>query len=100
MEKKLLILKKIFSYTCFSFLDDTPNKSKKNNSYIPKHIISDNEDCKKSDCSNIVLVHEGNIKTLFQSCDLLSNQILLQSNNSSVGQSFNYDTTGMEQGIY
>ncbi|XP_025411556.1 uncharacterized protein LOC112684318 [Sipha flava] len=76
--------------------DDAPNKSKKSNSYTPKHNTNDNNDCKKSDDSNIVLVHEGNIKTLFESCDLLSNQILLQSNNSNVGQSFNFETKEME----
>lgn len=45
------------------------------------------------------MVHEGNIKTVFESCDMLSNQIILQSNDSSAEQ-FNYDITEMGPGMF
>ncbi|XP_022177524.1 uncharacterized protein LOC111038643 isoform X2 [Myzus persicae] len=58
--------------------DDAPNKLKKNNFNMPKHVYG-NEECMKVD-SNIVLIHEGNIRTtFFDNYDLLSNQIVLQS---------------------
>jgi len=60
-----------------------PTKLKKNNFNIPKHIVYGNEECLKVD-NNIVLIHEGNIKTtVFENYDLLSNQLVLQSIDST-----------------
>ncbi|VVC36347.1 Hypothetical protein CINCED_3A023707 [Cinara cedri] len=72
-----------------SNIDDIPSKSKKNNLNTVKHIHhSSNEDNVNID-KNILLIHDGNLKTsFFESYDLLSNQIILQPNNSSIGQSF------------
>ncbi|XP_025205135.1 uncharacterized protein LOC112601640 [Melanaphis sacchari] len=73
--------------------DDVPSKLKKNNSNIPKHIVYGNEECMKVD-NNIVLIHEGNIRsTVFDNYDLLSNQLVLQSSDS-----YNFDSSKIEPG--
>ncbi|XP_060872442.1 uncharacterized protein MAL13P1.304-like [Metopolophium dirhodum] len=73
--------------------DDISNKLKKNNFNMPKHIVFDNEECMKVD-NNIVLIHEGNIRTTtFDSYDLLSNQIVLQSSDL-----YNFNSTKIEAG--
>jgi len=67
-------------YVC---TDNVPSKLKNNNFNIPKHIVYGNEECMKVD-NNIVLIHEGNIKTtVFENYDLLSNQLVLQSSDST-----------------
>ncbi|CAI6360481.1 unnamed protein product [Macrosiphum euphorbiae] len=73
--------------------DDVSNKLKKNNFNMPKHIVYDNEECMKVD-NKIVLIHEGNIRTTtFDSYDLLSNQIVLQSSDL-----YNFNSTKIEAG--
>lgn len=73
-----------------------PSKLKKNNFNITKHnIVYGNEECLKVD-NNIVLIHEGNIKTtVFENYDLLSNQLVVQSSDS-----YNFDSTKIESGRY
>lgn len=76
------------------FIDDVSNKLKKNNFNMPKHIVYDNEECMKVD-NKIVLIHEGNIRTTtFDSYDLLSNQIVLQSSDL-----YNFNSTKIEAGM-
>jgi len=78
-------------YVC---IDDVSNKLKKNNFNMLKNIVYDNEQCMKVD-SNIVLVHEGNIRTTtFDNYDLLSNQIVLQSTDL-----YNFNSTKIEPGM-
>jgi len=78
-------------YVC---ADDVSSKLKKNNFNIPKHIVYGNEDCIKVD-NNIILVHEGNIRgTVFENCDLLSNQLILQPSDS-----YNFNSTKIEPGM-
>ncbi|KAE9535994.1 hypothetical protein AGLY_007895 [Aphis glycines] len=73
--------------------DDVPSKLKKNNFNIPKHIAYGNEECTKVD-NNIVLIHEGNMRTtVFENYDLLSNQLVLQSSDS-----YNFDSSKIESG--
>jgi len=61
---------------------------------MPKHIVFDNEECMKVD-NNIVLIHEGNIRTTtFDNYDLLSNQIVLQSSDL-----YNFNSTKIEAGM-
>ncbi|XP_026818114.1 uncharacterized protein LOC113557035 [Rhopalosiphum maidis] len=73
--------------------DDVPNKLKKNNFNIPKQIVYGNEECIKVD-NNIVLIHEGNIRTtVFENYDLLSNQLVLQPSDS-----YNFDSSKIEPG--
>lgn len=78
--------------------DDVPGKSKKNSINMPKHTNFSNEGCTKID-TNIVLVHEGNIRSsIFENHDLLSHQIVLQPNGSNLGQSTNFENTVIVQG--
>lgn len=80
----------MFLYVC---IDDAPNKLKKNNFNMPKHVYG-NEECMKVD-SNIVLIHEGNIRTtFFDNYDLLSNQIVLQSSDV-----YNFDSAKTKPGL-
>ncbi|XP_029345669.1 uncharacterized protein LOC100572770 isoform X1 [Acyrthosiphon pisum] len=73
--------------------EDASNKLKKNNFNMPKNIVFDNEECMKVD-NNIVLIHEGNIRTsTFDNYDLLSNQIVLQSNDL-----YSFNSTKIEAG--
>ncbi|KAL5236401.1 hypothetical protein ACI65C_003811 [Semiaphis heraclei] len=73
--------------------DDMPSKLKKNNLNITKQIIYGNEECLKVD-NNIVLIHEGNIRTTaFENYDLLSNQLVIQSSDP-----YNFDSTKTEPG--
>ncbi|XP_050537134.1 putative uncharacterized protein DDB_G0282133 isoform X2 [Daktulosphaira vitifoliae] len=74
--------------------DDTPNKIKKsiNNS---KHISSSNEECKNIEDS-IILIGESNDKSIYiDNYSVLSNQIILQSNISSNGQSYTLDSSSL-----
>lgn len=76
------------------YIDDVPSKIKKNNLNITKHVVYGNEECLKVD-NNIVLIHEGNIRTTaFDNYDLLSNQLVIQSNDS-----YNFDTAKIETGM-
>jgi len=78
----------------FICTDDVPNKLKKNNFNIPKQIVYGNEECIKVD-NNIVLIHEGNIRTtVFENYDLLSNQLVLQPSDS-----YNFDSSKIEPGM-
>jgi len=78
----------------YVFIDDVSNKLKRNNFNMPKHIVYDNEECIKVD-NNIVLIHEGNIRTTtFDNYDLLSNQIVLQSSDL-----YNFNSTKIEAGM-
>jgi len=78
----------------YVFIDDVSNKLKRNNFNMPKHIVYDNEECMKVD-NNIVLIHEGNIRTTtFDNYDLLSNQIVLQSSDL-----YNFNSTKIEAGM-
>jgi len=62
---------------------------------MPKHVVYGNEECMKVD-NNIVLIHEGNIRTTtFDGYDLLSNQIVLQSSDLS-----NFNSTKIEPGMF
>lgn len=75
------------------YIDDVPTKLKKNNLNIPKHIVYGNEECMRVD-NNIVLVHEGNIRTtIFENYNLLSNQFVQSSD------SYNFDSTNIEPGM-
>lgn len=81
-------------YGFFICIDDVPSKLKKNNFNIPKHIVYGNEECTKVD-NNIVLIHEGNMRTtVFENYDLLSNQLVLQSSDS-----YNFDSSKIEPGM-
>lgn len=65
----------------FFRIDDGLQKLKKNNLNTPKSIACANDEIKNID-TNIILVHEGNIKsTLYENYKLLSNQVILQTNN-------------------
>jgi len=76
------------------YLDDVPSKLKKNNLNITKQIVNGNEECLKVD-NNIVLIHEGNIRTTaFENYDLLSNQLVIQSSDP-----YNFDSTKIEPGM-
>ncbi|XP_015378514.1 PREDICTED: uncharacterized protein LOC107172731, partial [Diuraphis noxia] len=71
--------------------DDVPSKLKKNNLNITKQMVYGNEECLKVD-NNIVLIHEGNIRTTaFENYDLLSNQLVIQSSDP-----YNFDSTKTE----
>ncbi|XP_050055641.1 metacaspase-2-like isoform X2 [Aphis gossypii] len=71
--------------------DDVLHKFKKNSFNNQNHIVYGNEECIQVD-NNIVLIHEGNIKTTaFESYDLLSNQLVLLSTDS-----YNFDSTKIE----
>lgn len=80
--------------------DDVPGKSKKNNINTPKHTNFSNEGCTKID-TNIVLVHEGNIRSsIFDNHDLLSHQVVLQPNSSNIGQFTNFGNSEIVQGNF
>lgn len=56
-----------------------------------KHNFRGNEENIK--VNNIVLVHEKNLKTtVYDTCDFLSNQFILQTTDPNVAQSYNIET--------
>lgn len=72
-------------------LDDVSSKLKKNNMNNQKHNSRGNEENIK--INNIVLVHEKNMRTtVYDTCDLSSNQFILQTANPNVAQSYNIET--------
>lgn len=80
--------------------DDIPGKSKKNNLNTPKLNNLINEECAKID-TNIVLIHEGNMRSsIFENYDLLSHQVVLQPNGSNIGQSMNFQNINTVQGNF
>lgn len=82
----------------YVYVDDNLNKSKRNNVNNQKHNYYGNEDSKVD--SNIILIHDDNMKTtIYENYDLLSNQFILQSNDSNVGQSYNIETVEPEIGM-
>lgn len=90
---------KFFNYIgLFIVIDDATSKLKKNNLNPTKHIYPGNEDNVNID-QNIVLIHEGNLKTsIFENYELLSNQIVLHPNNN-LGQSFHLNKGGLQINI-
>lgn len=73
------------------YLDDAFSKLKKNNANNQKHNSRGNEENIK--VNNIVLVHEKNLKTtVFDTCNMLSNQFILQTTDPNVAQSYNIET--------
>lgn len=73
------------------YLDDASSKLKKNNVNNQKHNSRGNEENIK--VNNIILLHENNLKTtVFDSCNLLPEQFLLQTNGPNVAQSYDIET--------
>lgn len=67
---------------------------------VPKYVTDGVEEYKKND-NNIVLIHEGNVKpSIFQNYELLSNQIVLKSNDSNTEQALTFETIGVEKGMF
>lgn len=67
---------------------------------VPKH-ISDCVGEYKTNDNNIVLIHEGNVKpSIFPNYELLSNQIILKSNDSNFERALNFETVSVEQGMF
>lgn len=99
LKRKVTIKRSIFWFNLYDFdnyffcADDNLNKSKKNNLY-------GNEDSAKVD-SSIILIHNDNVKTtVYENYDLLSNQFIFQTNDCSVGQSYNFETVEPELGKF
>jgi len=80
----------------FVSIDIVSNKLKKPSSNVLKHIAC-NEETKKIDNNIVLYIQSGNTETVIDNYDLLSNQVLLQSNISNVTN--NLSTTATEQGI-
>lgn len=76
----------------FIYIDAASNKFKKNIN-IPKNVAT-NEENKKMDNNIILFIQEGHTGTMIENYDLLSNQVVLQSNGPKVTE--NFSAIGLE----
>jgi len=78
--------------SCFIYIDAASNKLKKSTNILKNVAI--NEESKKIDNNIILFFQEGNTETIIENYDLLSNQVVLQSNSPKVTE--NFSTIGLE----